>query len=124
MWIKGHQGHCANERPNELVKSELLSNVIDTYCKNSIFQIRNEDESRIKEEWLHRWDNAQKVSRTKNISDKVDFNRIKGDFFIGQIFTGHGIFRAQQATLFGKNSKCQWEKTVGTAEHLIRGWGN
>ncbi|GBN28650.1 hypothetical protein AVEN_185861-1 [Araneus ventricosus] len=61
----------------------------------------------------------QKVELRGNFFDKVDLKRLKGDFFLNQIFTAHGIFKTYQNRFFGKSEECNCEADKEDAQHLL-----
>ncbi|GBN88016.1 hypothetical protein AVEN_114817-1 [Araneus ventricosus] len=96
-WIRAHMGNFGNERADQLAKEATLISDETISFVPSRNQIRNEGNKIIKDLWQNRWNDSKNARWTKNLIDKVNVDRLYGDFYINQILTAHGVFREHQA---------------------------
>ncbi|GBL95253.1 hypothetical protein AVEN_37715-1 [Araneus ventricosus] len=99
-WIRAHMGNFGNERADQLAKEVTLISDETISFVPSRNQIRNELNKIIKDLWQNRWNDSKNARWIKNLIDKVNVDRLYGDFYINQILTAHGVFREHQARFF------------------------
>ncbi|GBM12027.1 hypothetical protein AVEN_256109-1 [Araneus ventricosus] len=119
-WIRAHMGNFGNERADQLAKEATLISDETISFLPSRNQIRNEGNKIIKNLWQSRWDDSKNARWTKNLIDKVNVDRLYGDFYINQILMAHGVFREHQARFFEKTSLCLCGQDMGSVLHVIK----
>ncbi|GBL88847.1 hypothetical protein AVEN_158958-1 [Araneus ventricosus] len=82
-------------------------------------QIKNAAQREILEAWQQRWSGSSNARWTYLLLSKVDSKRIYGDFFLNQVFTGHGVFPCHQARLFRKDPQCLYRRADGSIFHVL-----
>ncbi|GBN65876.1 hypothetical protein AVEN_223673-1 [Araneus ventricosus] len=70
--------------------------------------------------WQNRWNDSKKARWTKNLINKVNVDRLYGDFYINQILTAHGVFREHLTRFFEKTSLCSFGQEMGSVLHVIK----
>ncbi|GBN83674.1 hypothetical protein AVEN_151016-1 [Araneus ventricosus] len=113
-------GNFGNERADQLAKEATLISDETISFVPSGNQIRNEGNKIIKDLWQNRWNDSKNARWTKNLIDKVNVDRLYGDFYINQILTALGVFREQQARFFEKTSLCLCGQETGSVLHVIK----
>ncbi|GBO26919.1 hypothetical protein AVEN_67139-1 [Araneus ventricosus] len=83
-------------------------------------QIENRENKLILEKWQYRWSHSEKGIWTREFFPKVDTKRIKGNFYVNQVYSGHGVFPAHQARFFGKSDTCICGREQGTVAHVMK----
>ncbi|GBN02450.1 hypothetical protein AVEN_173724-1 [Araneus ventricosus] len=119
-WIRAHIGNFGNERADQLAKEATLISDETIRFVPSRNQIRNEGNKIIKDMWQNRWNDSKNARWTKNLIDKVNVDRLYGDFYINQILTAHGVFREHQASFYEKTSLCSCGQETGSVLHVIK----
>lgn len=66
--------------------------------------------------WKERWSNSDKGRVTYELFHRVALSRLQGDFYVNQVFSGHGAFDGHQARFFHSSPQC----FCGTSESSIR----
>ncbi|GBL97639.1 hypothetical protein AVEN_49144-1 [Araneus ventricosus] len=118
-WIRAHMGNFGNERADQLAKeARLISDGTISFVP-SRNQIRNEGNKIIKDLCQNRWNDSKNARWSKNLIDKVNVDRLYGDFYINHILTAHGAFREYQARFFEKMSLCSCGQEMGCVLHVI-----
>lgn len=118
-WIRAHSGNVKNEAVDKLAKSVLDRDGVDcqiSYSKRYISQVMR---SETLERWTRRWENSFKGRRLRMFFPDPDPSRLNGDFFLNQVFTGHGAFAFHQSRFFGKDSTCHCGDDEGTVGHVV-----
>ncbi|GBM47342.1 hypothetical protein AVEN_94449-1 [Araneus ventricosus] len=119
-WIRAHMGNFGNERADQLAEEATLISDETISFVPSRNQIRNEGNKIIKDLWQNRWNDSKNARWNKNLTDKVNVDRLYGDFYINQILTAHGVFREHQARFFKKMSLCSCGQETGSVLHVIK----
>ncbi|GBM59931.1 hypothetical protein AVEN_4002-1 [Araneus ventricosus] len=119
-WIRAHVGNFGNERADQLAKEATLISDETISFVPSRNQVRNEGNKIIKGLWQNRWNDSKNARWTKNLTDKVNVDRLYGDLYINQILTAHGVFREHQARFFGKTSLCSCGQETGSVLLVIK----
>ncbi|GBN35959.1 hypothetical protein AVEN_54231-1 [Araneus ventricosus] len=125
-WVRAHRGTVGNERADVLAKSACEKEIVDAFFDTTKAEIKYESKRQALSLWQERWSLSRKGTITKKFFSKVSLKRVKGDFYINQVYTGHGIFRTYQNRFFGKSIECHCGEAVGDAEHVLlrcRLWG-
>ncbi|GBN74285.1 hypothetical protein AVEN_22376-1 [Araneus ventricosus] len=52
--------------------------------------------------------------------DRYNLTRIIGNFYLNQIYTGHGVFGEYQSRCFQKTATCRCDEEIETVEHLVK----
>ncbi|GBO30241.1 hypothetical protein AVEN_35200-1 [Araneus ventricosus] len=81
-WIRAHMGNFGNERADKLAKEATLISDETISFVPSRNQIRNEGNKIIKDLWQNRWNDSKNARWTKHPIDKVNVDRLYGDFYI------------------------------------------
>ncbi|GBN50906.1 hypothetical protein AVEN_149586-1 [Araneus ventricosus] len=119
IWIRAHRGFEGNERADQLAKMASTKDHVDfSFCPFRI-QIKNVARKEILEAWQQRFSGSSDASRTYSLLSKADYKRIYGDFFLNQVFMGHGVFPCYQACLFGKDPQCPCRSADGSIFHVF-----
>ncbi|GBM24380.1 hypothetical protein AVEN_80101-1 [Araneus ventricosus] len=105
-WIRTHMRNFGNERADQLAKEATLTSDESVSFVPTRNQRRNEGNKIIKDLWQNLGNDPKNARWTKNLIDKVNVDRLYGDFYANQILTAHGVFREHQARFFGKTSLC------------------
>ncbi|GBM46951.1 hypothetical protein AVEN_241177-1 [Araneus ventricosus] len=113
-------GNFENERADQLAKEAALISDETISFVPSRYQIRNEGNKIIKDPWENRWNDSKNARWTKNLIDKVNVDRLYGDFYINQILMAHGVFRDHQARIFEQTSLCSCDQETGSVLHVIK----
>ncbi|GBM88258.1 hypothetical protein AVEN_192366-1 [Araneus ventricosus] len=113
-------GNFGNEHADQLAKEATLISDETISFVPSRNQIRNEGNKIIKDPWQNRWNDSKNARWTKNLIDKVNVDRLYGDFYINQILTANGVFREHQARFFEKTSLCLCGQETGSVLHVIK----
>ncbi|GBL87721.1 hypothetical protein AVEN_81338-1 [Araneus ventricosus] len=119
-WNRAHVGNFWNECADQLAKEATLISDETISFVPSRNQIRYEGNKIIKDLWQNRWNDSKNARWTKNLIDKVNVDRLYGDFYIIQILMAHGIFIEYQARFFEKTSLCSCGRETGTVLHVIK----
>ncbi|GBN46367.1 hypothetical protein AVEN_243129-1 [Araneus ventricosus] len=119
-WIRAHMWNFGYERADQLAKEATLISDETISFVPSRNLIRNEGNKIIKDLWKNRWNDSKNARWTKNLIDKVNVDRLYGDFYINQISTAHGVFRENQARFFEKTSLCLCDQKTGSVLHVIK----
>ncbi|GBN93797.1 hypothetical protein AVEN_219919-1 [Araneus ventricosus] len=106
-WVRAHRGTVGNERADVLAKTACEKET-DAFFDTTKAEIKYESKRQALSLWQERWTLSQKGSTTKKFISKVSLKRVKGDFYINQIYTGHGIFRTYQNRFFDKSIESLW----------------
>ncbi|GBO08273.1 hypothetical protein AVEN_129292-1 [Araneus ventricosus] len=118
-WIRAHMANFGNGRADQLAKDATLISDETISFVSSRNQIKNEGNKIIKDLWQNLWNDSKKARWTKNLIDKVEVNRLYGDFYINQILA-NGDFREHQARFFEKISLCSCGQETGSVLHVIK----
>ncbi|GBL96671.1 hypothetical protein AVEN_207828-1 [Araneus ventricosus] len=118
-WVRAHRGTVGNEREDALAKIACEKQTIDVFFDVTKAEIKYESKRKGLSLWQERWSLSRKGTTTKKFFNKVSLKRVKGDFYINQICTGHGIFRTHQNRFFNKSIECHCGEAVGDAEHVL-----
>ncbi|GBM30703.1 hypothetical protein AVEN_259569-1 [Araneus ventricosus] len=118
-WVKAHTEQWGNERADFLARSAIEKDLIDVEFFQSARQLRNASNQNIRENWQTRWSNSRKGIWTKTFYEKVDINRICGNFYFNQVLTGQGVFDSFQASMFSKPAECQCGQNIESVSHVI-----
>ncbi|GBN08431.1 hypothetical protein AVEN_128653-1 [Araneus ventricosus] len=118
-WVKAHEGTMGNERADFLAKSAIDKEEIDICFGETKSEIKLLAKNKMIQCWQDRWNSSKKGKVTRSFFSKVCLNRVKGDFYLNQIFTGHGIFRTHQSRFFNKSIGCQCGRGVGDITHVL-----
>ncbi|GBM06163.1 hypothetical protein AVEN_167057-1 [Araneus ventricosus] len=119
-WIRAHMGNFGNEPADQLAKEAILISDGAISFVPSRNHLRNEGNEIIKDLWQNRWSDSKKARWTRNLIEKVNVNRLFGDFYINQILTAHGFFREPQDRFFEKMSLCSCGQETGSVLHVIK----
>ncbi|GBN60880.1 hypothetical protein AVEN_255785-1 [Araneus ventricosus] len=119
-WIRAHMGSFGNESADQLAKEATWIADETISFVPSRNQIRNEGNKIIKDLWQNRWNDSKTVRWTKNLIDKVNVDRLYGDFYINQILTAHGVFREHHSRFFWKTFLCSCGQETGSVLHVIK----
>ncbi|GBM63835.1 hypothetical protein AVEN_193635-1 [Araneus ventricosus] len=118
-WVRAHRGTVGNERANVLAKTACEKEIVDAFFDTTKAEIKYESKRQALSLWQERWTLSRKGTITKKFFSKVSLKRVKGDFYINQIYTGHGIFRTYQNRFFDKSIECHCGEAVGDVEHVL-----
>ncbi|GBM87486.1 hypothetical protein AVEN_211637-1 [Araneus ventricosus] len=118
-WVRSHRGTVGNERADVLAKSACEKEIVDAFFGTTKAEIKYESKRQALSLWQERWTLSRKGTITKKFFSKVSLKRVNGDFYINQVYTGHGIFRTYQNRFFDKSIECQCGEAVGDAEHVL-----
>ncbi|GBN08405.1 hypothetical protein AVEN_84232-1 [Araneus ventricosus] len=92
-WVRAHKGTTGNERADCLGKTACEKQTIDVYFHVTKSEIKLDGKRKAIGLWHDRWSSSKNGKTTRKFFGKVCLKRVKGDFYINQIYTGHGIFR-------------------------------
>ncbi|GBL78373.1 hypothetical protein AVEN_42892-1 [Araneus ventricosus] len=105
---------------DELAKDATVKDKIDYHFNRSCVQLRNEGKRNIILKWQERWDQYQKERWTKLFFDRVNLTRVIGNFYLNQIYSGHGDFGEYQGRFFQKSATGRCSEEIETMEHLVK----
>lgn len=120
-WIKAHSGNVKNEE-DMLAKTALESEVIDwdvKFDRRQITAILTNDSLK---KWRCRWNELELGRRVFELYPSVSLNRLRGDFYLNQIITGHGTLGPYQQ-FFGRNALCFCGIGDASVEHVVKSYG-
>lgn len=118
-WVPAHTGVPGNEEADHFAKEATRKQRVDINTKLSWRTIRNLLKKEALTQWQTYWNNSSKGRRTFDLIKEVSLGRCFTDFFLVQVITGHGVFPAHQARLFGKSDRCPYDRDTGTVEHFV-----
>ncbi|GBL74620.1 Putative protein in type-1 retrotransposable element R1DM [Araneus ventricosus] len=118
-WVRAHRGTAGNERADVLAKTACEKEIVDVFFDTTKAEIKFDSKRQALSLWQERWTLSRKGTITKKFFNKVSLKRVKVDFYINQIYTGHGIFRTYQNRFFDKSIECHCGEAVGDAEHVL-----
>ncbi|GBN53948.1 hypothetical protein AVEN_19106-1 [Araneus ventricosus] len=118
-WVRAHRGTVVSGRADVLAKTACEKQTIDVFFDMTKAEIKLESKRKAISLWQDRWALSPKGITTKKCFSKVSLKRVKGDFFINQIYTGHGIFRTYQNRFFNKSIECHCGEAIGDADHVL-----
>lgn len=118
-WIPSHQNIEGNEDADKVAKEATKKESVDVVAKLSYNEVRRRMKRAVECDWQSHWEKTTKGRRTYRFFKKVTMGRCKSDFYLNQILTGHGVFPAHQARMFGKQETCPFDGEIGDMEHYI-----
>ncbi|GBN40983.1 hypothetical protein AVEN_71266-1 [Araneus ventricosus] len=118
-WVRAHKGTKGNERADYLAKSAIEKQEIDCLFHETRTKIRLKSKQDMIKSWQNRWDSSKNGRATREFFKKVCVRRVKGDFYLNQIYTGHGVFRTHQHRFFGKTNVCHFGDEIGDMQHVL-----
>ncbi|GBN82257.1 hypothetical protein AVEN_237035-1 [Araneus ventricosus] len=119
IWILADRGFEGNERADQLAKMTSTKDHVDFSFSPSRIQIKNAARREILEAWQQLWSGSSNARWTYSLLSKVDYKRMYGDFYLNQVFTGHGVFPCHQAHLFGKDPRCPCRRADDSIFHVL-----
>lgn len=72
------------------------------------------------DEWQRRWNESDQGRKVFSYFPKVSKARLKGDFYINQLITGHGALGPYQQRFFGVNAGCFCGVGIADEEHVVK----
>lgn len=117
-WVQAHVGEFYNEFVDSLAKEATRKDSIDFQVGYSVRQVKTLLFKEATHSWQEEWDNLDKGRHVYDYFSSVNIKRLEGNFYINQIYTGHGAIPVYQARFKGKRRSCWCGAHVGTL-HLI-----
>lgn len=118
-WVRGHSGVAKNEDIDRCAKMAMCRGSVDVKVKYTKKQVVNLLKDEVNELWQNRWSTSLKGRKVFAHFPEISRERVNGDFFLNQIFTGHGAMGPHQERFFGKEPLCDCLQEVSSEEHLI-----
>lgn len=118
-WVKAHTGNIKNELADSLAKNALQRETIDINTPLSKRQITSQLLTEILRDWQNQWDNTSVGRPVYRFFPTVSLKRLQGDFYLNQVYTGHGAFGPFQNKFFGRNPICFCALEDATIEHVL-----
>lgn len=118
-WVQAHVGEHFNEIVDTLAKEATRKEYIDFEVGYSIKQVKNLQKKYAMLRWQYDWDNEEKGRSVYAHFTKVSLERLEGNFFLNQVYTGHGAIPSYQAKFHNRTSDCWCGAQNGTLHHLI-----
>ncbi|GBM87011.1 hypothetical protein AVEN_102397-1 [Araneus ventricosus] len=118
-WVKAHEGTRGNERADFLAKLAIDKEEIDICFGETKSEIKSSVKNKMMQRWQDRWNSSKNGGVTRSFFGEVCLRRVKGDFYLNQVFTGHGIFRTHQSRFYNKPIECQCGAEVGDTAHVL-----
>ncbi|GIX87701.1 uncharacterized protein CDAR_617001 [Caerostris darwini] len=119
FWIKAHAGFFGNERADEYAKQATTKDTIDIDMDFDIPFVKKLLKNELNRLWQIRWSASTKGREVFALLSTVRTARIQGDFFINQLFTGHGAIGLHQERFFRKSSSCSCGQQLEDQNHVI-----
>lgn len=119
FWIRAHCGFIGNERADFLAKEATQQVIVDLEFCDPRSSIKTQERGKAMSEWQCRWTNSTKGKDTREVFALVDLRRLKGDFYINQIISGHGVLPTHQHRFFGKPLLCHCGESEGSRDHVL-----
>ncbi|GBM15698.1 hypothetical protein AVEN_262872-1 [Araneus ventricosus] len=117
--VRAHMGTKGNERADHLAKLAIEKQEIECSFHETRTKIRLNIKRNMIMSWQNRWDSSKNGEETREFFRKVCIRRVKGDFYLNQIYTGHGVFRTPQNRFFGKTNTCHCGNEIGDVQHVL-----
>ncbi|GBO11477.1 Putative protein in type-1 retrotransposable element R1DM [Araneus ventricosus] len=118
-WVRAHKGTKGNERADYLAKLAIEKQEIDCLFHETRTETRLRVKQNMIQSWQTRWDSSKNGKVTREFFKKVCVKRVQGDFYLNQIYTGHGIFRTHQYRFFSKTNVCHCGDEIGDMQHVL-----
>lgn len=118
-WVKAHVGLPGNEEADTMAKHGTNLDEVNLHFDYSVHQLKTLVRRYTYGLWQQRWDSASKGRQTYKFFPTVSLKRLKHNFYLNQIYTGHGVFAVHQQRIFGANAECQFCGGLQDINHLI-----
>lgn len=119
-WIKAHSGIDKNDKVDKLAKLATERTDIEYEMKYTRKQISVMLKKEGLDKWQIRWNGEDKGRKVFNVFPNVLRSRLKGDFFLNQLITGHGALGPYQQRFFGGNPRCFCGAEVADEVHFVK----
>lgn len=118
-WVKSHDGNVRNEQVDAAARRATLKENVDLVVKYSKKYISTLTKADMLKLWQERWSSSNLGRKTHSFFPDVNDKRLCSDFFVNQIYSGHGVWGPYQHRFFGRSSVCSCGQGEADEQHIL-----